>query len=188
VRRLIGVAMVFSLCWVTACSAKSTGTKPRDGIASSAASNREALAPGTTSLSCSDPIGILSSPTEPQSATLEVVGLDTVSTLQVTSAGGTAPHGLFAKTALFVHAGREADVRVPAGWSGRVSIAWGNHPAEWTTTLHIPACQQSSSGSDQWLVFPGGFSLDKAACVPVEIVADGKAATVHVSVGARCRG
>jgi hypothetical protein len=146
------------------------------------------LPSGATSLNCSDPIGIVSSPTGPDSGTLDVVGLDTASTLQVGSTDGTDPHRLFAKTGLLVHAGREATLTVPAGWATQVSIAWGNHAAEWTTSLHIPACPDPPSGSGQWLVFPGGFSLDKAACVPLEVRAGSRMTTVHVSVGARCPG
>jgi hypothetical protein len=122
----------------------------------------------------------------PYSSTLEVVGLKTT-TLQANSAGGTAPHRLFAKTGLLVHTGRESTLTVPEGWAAHVSIAWGNHAAEWTTSLHIPACPEPHSGSGQWLAFPGGFSLDKAACVPLEVRAGGKTTTIYVSVGAHCR-
>jgi hypothetical protein len=138
------------------------------------------------SLTCSSPIDVVGSPTEPRTGTLDVVGLDTTSTLQVSGTDGNDPHRLFAKTGLLVHAGREASLTVPAGWASEVSIAWGNHAAEWTTTLHIPACPEPSSGSGQWLAFPGGFSLDKPACVPLEVRAGGKTATVHVSVGTPC--
>jgi hypothetical protein len=143
---------------------------------------------GTTSLNCSAPIGIVSSLPTPYRSQFEVVALDTSSTLQASPTGGTDPHRLFAKTGLLVHAGRESTLTLPADWATRVSIAWGNQSAEWTTSLHIPACPQPPSGSGQWLAFPGGFSLDEAACVPLEVQAGSKTATVYVSVGASCQG
>jgi hypothetical protein len=137
------------------------------------------------SLACDSPIDVVRSPAQPRSGTLGVVSLDTTSVLQVSGTGGNDPHRLFAKTGLLVHAGRAASLTVLPGWATDVSIAWGNHAAEWTTTLHIPACPPPS-GSSQWLAFPGGFSLDKPACVPLEVRAGSKTATIQVSVGTPC--
>jgi hypothetical protein len=108
------------------------------------------------------------------------------STLQASDAGGIDPHRLFAKTGLLVHAGQESTLTVPAAWATRVSIAWGNHAAEWTTSLHIPACPKPSWGSGQWLAFPGGFSVDRPACVPLEVRAASKTTIIYVSLGAHC--
>ena len=186
-RTVIGFAIVIAVCCAAGCTGTST-TPPRPSRIASAAPSPRALPPGTTSLNCSDPIGIVSSPPRPHSNTLDVVGLDTTSTLQVSSRDGTDPHRLFAKTGLLVHAGREATLTVPAEWARKVSIAWGNHAAEWTTSLYIPACPEPPSGSGQWLAFPGGFSVDNAGCVPLEIRAGSKTTIVHVSVGAHCPG
>ncbi|MFB9830705.1 hypothetical protein [Actinoallomurus acaciae] len=151
------------------------------------ASGSGAASPGQVDLDCS-PIDTVSSPAGPQRGILDVVGLDTTSRLQAGRAGGGDPHRLFAKTGLLIHAGREATLTVPENWAARVSIAWGNHAPEWTTGLHIPACPVPPGASGRWLVFPGGFSLDKAACVPLRVRAGKEMATVHVSAGARCRG
>jgi hypothetical protein len=186
-RIVIGVAVVIAVCCAAGCSGTSIPPPP-PSLSASAAPSPRALPPGTTSLDCSDPIGIVSSPTAPHSSMLDAVGLDATSMLQVSRKGGTEPHLLFAKTGLLVHAGRESTLTVPADWAAQVSIAWGNHAAEWTTSLHIPACPEPPSGSGQWLAFPGGFSLDKAACVPLEVRAGSKTTTVHISVGAHCRG
>jgi hypothetical protein len=153
-----------------------------------AASGSGAAPPGQVGLDCSGPIDMVSSPTGPQRGILDVVGLDITSTLQVGRADGAAPHHLFAKTGLLVHAGHEGTLTVPASWATRLSIAWGNHAPEWTTGLHIPACPAPPTASGRWLVFPGGFSLDKAACVPLHVRAGKETTTVHVSVGAHCRG
>jgi hypothetical protein len=186
-RTVIGFVAVIAVCCAAGCTGKPAPPPPPSASASASLSPA-ALPPGMTSLDCSDPIGVVSSPTKPRGSTLDVVGLDTTSTLQVSRAGGADPHRLFAKTGLLVRAGREATLTVPADWAARVSIAWGNHAAEWATSLHIPACPQPPSGSGQWLAFPGGFSLDKAACVPLEVSAGNKTTTVHVSVGADCTG
>jgi hypothetical protein len=136
------------------------------------------------SLDCSDPIGSMASPPAGYRSALDAVALDTTA-LQAGDGSSTDPHRLFVKTGLLVHAGHESTLTVPAAWSPRLAIAWGNHAAEWTTSLHIPACP-SSAGA--WLAFPGGFSLDRAACVPLEVHTASGTATVEVSAGVRCRG
>ena len=76
---------------------------------------------------------------------LDVVGLDidSTSTVEAGPRGGLHdPHPLFAKIGLLVHRGRESTVTIPVDWASKVSIAWGNHAAVWTTSLHIPACPQ----------------------------------------------
>ena len=168
-RTITVAAMVLAVTLVAACTSKSTSTKPPSGA---------------VLFDCSAPIGELPSPTPPQTSALDAVALDTTSTMQVDDSG--FPHRLFAKTPLLVHAGRDATVTIPADWAGRVSIAWGNHAAQWTTSLHIPACAKDPTGTGDWFVFPGGFSLDSAACVPVEIRSGNKTTTVHVSVGTSC--
>jgi hypothetical protein len=152
---------------------------PSDGAATS---------PGQVDLDCSDPIDTVPSPTGPQRGVLDIVGLDTTSTVQAARAEGAGPHRLFAKTGLLVHAGREGSLTVPASWAARLSIAWGNHAPAWTTVLHIPACPAPPAATGRWLVFPGGFSLDQAACVPLRVRAGRETATVHVPVGAPCHG
>ena len=170
-RTITGGAVILALTLTGACTSKSASAK---------------LPAGTTLLDCSGPIGEMPSPTSPQTSILDAVALDTTSTLQTDNNGGTDPHRLFAKTGLLVHAGHDATVTVPADWAARVSIAWGNHAAQWTTSLHIPACAKDPTGTGDWFVFPGGFSLDAAACVPVEIRSGNKTTTVHVSVATRC--
>lgn len=142
--------------------------------------------PDGISLTCIDPIGIVAAPTSPSSDVLDAVGLDVTSTLGASDSGGTSRHRLLAKTGLLVHVGREATLTVPAAWASRVSIAWGNQAAVWTTTLRIPACQAPGAGPNQWLAYPGGYTLDKPACVPLEVRAGNRTTTAHVSLGLRC--
>jgi hypothetical protein len=141
--------------------------------------------PGVIQFSCDSPIDQLVSPARPQRVVLDAVAVDTSKSLQANDAGGTAPHRLFAKTPLMVHVGRPAEIAVPARWASRASIAWGNHAEEWTTQLQIPACPSNGPGGD-WLVYPGGLSVDQPSCVPLEIRSGGSLATVRISVGAPC--
>jgi hypothetical protein len=189
-RMIVGVAVVVAVGAAAGCTERSVPSAPSTLVngGASAVSTRRSPQPGAISLTCSGPIGSVSSPTSLQSSLLDVVGLDITSTLQVSDGGGTDPHRLFAKTGLLVHVGREADLTVPAAWATRVSIAWGNHAAKWTSSLQIPACPAPPSGPGQWLAFPGGFSLDEPACVPLEVRAGNEVRTVHVSVGSRCPG
>jgi hypothetical protein len=184
-RTVIQVAVVIAVCAATACTGPTTSPPPPIRSAS-AKPSPGALPAGTTSLNCASPIDVVSSPPTPSSSMLEVVGLDTASILQTGDAGGADPHRLFAKVGLLVHAGRESTLTVPSAWATRVSITWGNQAAEWTTSLHIPACPKPSWAAGQWLVFPGGFSLDTAACVPLEVHAASKVTVIYVSVGAHC--
>lgn len=184
-RTVLRVAVIIALCSGAACTGKVDPAVSPSGRVP-AASGSGAAPPGQVNLDCSDPIDMVSSPTGPQRGILDVVGVDITSTLQAGRTDG--PHRLFAKTGLLVHAGREGSLTVPASWATRLSIAWGNHAPEWTTGLHIPACPAPPGASGRWLVFPGGFSVDKAACVPLQVHAGKETTTVHVSVGAHCRG
>jgi hypothetical protein len=183
-RTVLRVAAMIALCAGPACTGKVAPAASPSGHASGGG----AAPPGQVNLDCSAPIDVVSSPTGPQRGILDVVGLDITSTLQAVRAEGAGPHRLFAKTGLLVRAGREGSLTVPASWATRLSIAWGNHAAEWTTGLRIPVCPAPPAASGRWLVFPGGFSLDKAACVPLQVSAGKKTITVHVSLGAHCRG
>ena len=175
-RTFVGVTVVMVACAVVACTSTVTPTEP----------TAESPSSGIIDLACDDPIGVLAAPGSPSSAVLDAVGLDLTSTLQVGTGSATDPHRLFAKTGLLVHAGREAIVSVPAAWTARVSIAWGNQAAVWTTGLRIPRCQAPGAAPDQWLAFPGGLSLDQAACVPLEVRVADQVTVVHIAVGTRC--
>lgn len=179
--------VVIALWSAAACTGKAAPAASPSGHVSAASGNGPGP-PRQVSLDCSDPIDTVPSPWGPQSGILDVVGLDITSTLQAARTGGTDPHRLFAKTPLLVRAGHEANVTLPASRATRVSIAWGNHAPEWTTGLHIPACPAPPGASGRWLVFPGGFSVDKAACVPLRIRVGRRMTTVHVSVGVHCPG
>ncbi|WP_433306425.1 hypothetical protein ACQP2F_20760 [Actinoplanes sp. CA-030573] len=187
------VAVIVVACCTAGCT-REPAPAPPPPVPSAAATSNATASPspagrpaGTASLDCDSPIGVEPSVAAPYGGSLDAVALDT-SVVQAGDAAGTAPHRLFAKTGLLVHSGRASTLTVPASWASRVAIAWGNHAAEWTGVLHIPACPAPASHPGAWLAFPGGLSLDRAACVPLEVSADGRTTTVSLSVGARCPG
>jgi hypothetical protein len=182
-RIVTGVAVLAACSLTAACTAGSPPATPSSAVRSDPGPRAPSSAHAR--LSCSDPIAAMPAPTSPHSPILDVVALDTTSTLQV-NAGSDEPHRLFAKTGLLVHVGRASTLTLPADWEGRASIAWGNHESEWTASLQIPACRPSTSADDQWLAFPGGFSVDVPSCVPLEVRAGNDLDTVNISVGARC--
>ena len=166
-------------------SAPSTSTTSPDAPAAPSSTATVTARAGATAFSCDNPIGQLVAPVRPQRVVLAAVALDTSHSLQAQDAGGTAPHRLFAKTALMVHVGSAAEIDVPARWAGRASVAWGNHAPQWTGQLVIPACPSNGPGGD-WLVYPGGVSVDQPSCVPLEVHAGDAVVTVRLSIGAPC--
>jgi hypothetical protein len=93
---------------------------------------------------------------------------------------------LFAKEGLLVKPGAAFELIVPDAWRGRLTIGWGG-PATRTTRFIVAGCP-SLGPQDQWLAFAGGYWVKRRACVPLIVKAAHKTSTVHVGVGAPCRG
>ena len=139
-------------------------------------------------MDCSDAIDFVPEPQVGLDDILGTVGLQAGSRSQVSRTDSGSPHRLFAKIPLLAHPGRGATLSVPRAWAGRVSMTWGE--AQWTTTMKVPACAASpgpSGDGARWWVFAGGFSLDRPACVPVEVATRTRVEVVHVPLGTRCR-
>jgi hypothetical protein len=173
---MAAAAVVATVAWLPSACTGSRPTAPLPGRPSSA---------GPTGLHCSDAIGEQTTP-DPYVPVLDAVALDTTSTLQAADLEGSGPHRLFAKTPLLVHAGHAATLTLPADWVRRASITWGNNAPTWVTGL-VVACPALPSGQDLWHAFPGGFSVDHPACVPLEVRTGTRSTTIHVSVGRPCR-
>jgi hypothetical protein len=96
-----------------------------------------------------------------------------------------APHRRWEKSPLAVHLGRTATVEVPAAWARRVAFTWGTEAqlAAWTTRLVIRPCHQRYAGNLRWVVFPGGYSFDHPACVPIRVTVAGRSKVFHVALG-----
>src|SRR5207244_2529360 len=93
---------------------------------------------------------------------------------------------LFAKNGLLIRAGASFDLVVPSGWEDRFAIGWGSPPTR-ATHVVVSGCDAGGVGI-KWLAFAGGYWVRRAACVPLIVQTTHKSRTVHIGVGAPCRG
>lgn len=147
-------------------------------------------------LGCQDVIASEVAPPSGSSVILDAVALPTGRALQANRSSGSDPsETLFAKDGLFIRRGASFDLVVPAAWRGRLAVGWGSLSKP-TSHLHIPGCRPtqrmpSSSRwvlSDDWLVYPGGYSASGVACVSLIVRAGQTEQTVQIGVGASCPG
>ena len=101
--------------------------------------------------------------------------------------GGGANYEGFqlAKVGLVIKTGVKFTIIVPPNWRNRMRIGWSNTGYTLATTLQVPGCSSTPDGAE-WLVYPGGFWLTAAACVPLTIETDTGSRTIHVPIGKRC--
>ena len=100
--------------------------------------------------------------------------------------GGAGYEGFqFAKVGLVIKTGVKFDIIVPPTWRNRMRIGWGNNGYSLATTLQVPGCSSTRPGAE-WLVYPGGFWLTVAACVPLTIETDTGTRSIQVPIGKRC--
>jgi hypothetical protein len=179
VRLVIGALLLT----VTACSPSPTTTAPTPSDA-------------VAVLHCEDVIASSAAPPAHSSIILDSVALPTGRALQANVSGASDPHAmLFAKDGLFIRRGAAFDLLVPDQWRGRLAVGWGSLGKP-TTHFRVPACRPtqrmpSSSRwdlSDEWLVYPGGYSVSQTACVSVLVRAGQTEQTVRIGVGASCPG
>lgn len=74
---------------------------------------------------------------------------------------------------------------VPRSWQDRMRIGWGNHGEVLATTLRVPDCSAPTAGVEG-VVYPGGFRVKTAACVPLTIVTSTQTRTINIPIGKRC--
>jgi hypothetical protein len=181
-RVLVCVAAVATL--LTACTSHAASSHPAATPAPAAVTTRSggtSPAPGEASLSCQQSINAMPAVPTGYSVVLGVVALPTGRVLQANAAGKGAPETLFAKQGLVVRAGAVFDLEVAPGWAAPARIGWGS-PATPGPRLHVDAC----AGQDTWLAYAGGYWVDKPACLPLIVRADGQQETVNISVGVQC--
>jgi hypothetical protein len=130
-------------------------------------------------LRCDSPISAQAKPDQGYTVVNDAVAVQTEE-FQVEPTDG--PRKFFAKTALFVRAGKASTLHV----EGNALIAWGNHAAEWTPTLRIPACPPAPGGGGPWLVYPGGWTVDQAGCVGLDVQTGKRGLDLAVPVGHIC--
>lgn len=147
-------------------------------------------------LGCQDVIASEPTPPSGSSIILDSVALPTGRALQASPSGDSNPNEkLFAKDALLIRRAASFDLVVPEAWRGRLAVGWGS-PSKPTSHLRVPGCgptqrMPSSSRwvlSDDWLVYPGGYSVPQASCVSLVVRAGQTERTVQIGVGAPCPG
>jgi hypothetical protein len=147
-------------------------------------------------LGCQDVIASQVAPPSGSSIILDGVALPTGRALQANRSSSSDPNEkLFAKDGLFIRRGASFDLVVPEAWRGRLAVGWGSYTKP-TSHLRVPGCRPtqrmpSSSRwalSDDWLVYPGGYSVSQAACVSLIVRAGHTEQTVQIGVGASCPG
>lgn len=92
---------------------------------------------------------------------------------------------LYAKTGLVIRSATPATITVHAPGPGRFRIGWGNSSFVPARRVVVPACK-ATDGKD-WLVYPGGYFVDRPVCLTVTVDSGSSAESVRVPVGARCR-
>jgi hypothetical protein len=100
--------------------------------------------------------------------------------------GGASYEGFqFAKVGIVIKAGVKFNIIVPPTWRNRMRIGWGNNGYTLATTLQVPGCSSTPDGA-KWLVYPGGFWLTVAACVPLSIETTTGTRSIQVPIGKNC--
>ena len=144
--------------------------------------------PTQPTLDCKNSIGSPVTPA-PLQVVLGVVALPTSpqhSALQTSRTGNDKWPRLFAKTGLLVKPGTTFDLVVPEGFASWLSIGWGYASATPTSKFSVAKCAGPSGA--KWLAYPGGYWIDRPACVPLIVKAGGKEQLVHIGLGTACPG
>jgi len=144
-------------------------------------------------LDCQMPIGSAASPPEYVTSIRGAVALQTSTSnrraLQTSRDRDAAASSqrYFAKSPLFVRTeGTSAAIRVARRARGHVALSWGNtdHDSIATREFTVGPCP----GGGEWIVFPGGFYVDKPRCVELIVRASGRDQRVTIGVGSPCAG
>jgi hypothetical protein len=101
------------------------------------------------------------------------------------SGDGNGPLRLFAKTGLFFRPGTKFELIVPARFASRLRIGWGA-PGKPSRIAEVSNCANPGGGG--WLAIPGGYWIDRPACVPIIVRVGGKQQQVYIGVGKACPG
>lgn len=90
----------------------------------------------------------------------------------------------FAKTALLVREGAQAELAVPDEWQGKVSMTWGQF-TDGTERIDIKPCAVEDP-LGEWLFFAGGYLIDAPACADLMVRTEDSTSSVSVPIGASC--
>jgi hypothetical protein len=184
------VAATAALLAIAGCTSASPSPSPSSPpLVSEIAPVDAAL---TQTFDCADPIGT--------GATLADVAQDPIATDVMAITGGapgseldpiqlsdnTDSNGFsYAKIGIAIKTGAKFSIVVPPAWQDRMRIGWSNKGPVLATTLQVPGCTSAIPGTE-WVVYPGGFRVKTAACVPLTIETDTGIRNIQVPVGKRC--
>jgi hypothetical protein len=183
----VGVALVAALVVLPGCSSHHSNGQRRQSRPTESAS---AAADAGVQLPCKQ-YAVVPSPPPDYTIVGDAVALPASprhAALQ-TSRGSTpigAP-ALFAKSGLIVRAGALVDLVLPADAGSRLLMGWGS-PGIPSRHIIDPRCQTTAGGTVQWLTFPGGFYLPRAACFRLDVRVGGSVHRLQIGAGRPCAG
>ena len=185
------ISVVADLAMVTSCAAQSTPVGPATPAASAAwsADIEPVDASLTQTFACADPIrwaakvGDLNVQSNEDATGVMALTRPTSDTVEW---GAARYRGfLFAKVGIAIKAQAKFSLVVPDAWKDRMRIGWGNQGYTLATIVQVPGCRSSTTDA-AWLVYPGGFWLTQAACVPLTVRTDTESRTIRVPIGISC--
>ena len=139
----------------------------------------------TAALDCSQFIGADGPPIDGYAKVLGVAWLPTHRALgSVRLVDPPTPTARWwSKQGLVIKAGSTFTLAVPDAWQGRLAIGWGS-PAQPSEEVTVSGCDSGG----RWLAYAGGYWVSEPACVPLVVESGRRHKTVHIGVGAPCRG
>lgn len=96
--------------------------------------------------------------------------------------GAPAVARLFAKQGLLVRSGSRVELSLPDGLRSHAAIGWGN-PGQPAAVVRV-SCP--AVPGRPWLVFAGGYWVDRPQCLPVRVQTSTGTTTVRIGVGVSC--
>ena len=184
------IAMLLAAC-TSGTGGSSTGkTSPvaTSGHPSVRPTGPARLLPGESALACGDYIDN-NAQAAPLQVVLGVVALPVspgYTALGTSLSGdGNGPLRLFAKTGLVIRPGTRFELIVPARFTRRLRIGWGN-PGTPSRRVAVDGC--AGTGGRGWLAYAGGYWIDHPACVSIIVSVGGKQQQVHIGIGTACPG
>lgn len=141
-------------------------------------------------LPCQDVIASAPTPPSGLSIVLSRVALPVGQELQTAPSGLSNPAlRLFAKQGLLIRRGVPFDLIVAPEWQARLRIGWGNSVTP-TVTLRVATCRPPNSPTvnpqDPWLVYAGGYWIDKPSCVLILVRVGQQEQAVKIGLGTPC--
>jgi hypothetical protein len=177
---------------LAACETGSNSTRSTSTTSTTAASVSHPV--GTvvakSIVACEQRINSSEQPSRDVDVVLDVVALPTSKVykraLQTSTYRGDGPR-LFAKTGLEVRTGSHVEISAAPDSEGRLWFNWGNAGTP-SARVVVDRCASTSS-SETWIAFAGGYYVDEPGCFPVRITDDaGHTKDVSIGIGAPCPG